>query len=155
MITYSYETIETICKKIRLDNSKVVFTNGCFDLIHLGHLEILKTAASYGRVIVGMNSDDSVRRLKGDSRPINNEHVRSTILDSLSFVNYVVVFDETIPKQLIKAVNPNIIIKGGGEYTKEQLYDMTSLMAQHPEIYQITKIPNLSTSKLIEKIKLL
>ena len=94
------------------NNDTVVFTNGCFDIIHRGHLEILKFCKSLGKVIVGLNSDDSVRRLKGPSRPINDQHDRAFHLLSLKYVDEVFVFHEDDPYNLIKRIKPDYIVKG-------------------------------------------
>jgi D-beta-D-heptose 7-phosphate kinase/D-beta-D-heptose 1-phosphate adenosyltransferase len=102
-------------------NEKVVFTNGCFDVFHAGHLDSLVGAKNLGdRLIVGLNSDNSVRRLKGDSRPINDERARARILEALSIVDCVVIFDEDTPEKLLSFLAPNVIAKGG-DYTAEQV----------------------------------
>jgi rfaE bifunctional protein nucleotidyltransferase chain/domain len=91
----------------------IVFTNGCFDVLHKGHLDLLKYCKSLGKVVVGLNSDDSVKRLKGSSRPVNNVKDRKYFLDSLVFVDEVIVFKEDTPYNLIKKIKPDIIVKGG------------------------------------------
>ena len=97
-----------------------VFTNGCFDIIHRGHIELLKYCRSLGSVvIVGLNSDKSVKRLKGISRPINPQDDRRQVLKALRYVDYVVIFDEDTPYNLIKAINPDIIVKGGDYATED------------------------------------
>jgi len=99
----------------------VVFTNGCFDIIHRAHIELLEYCASIGEyVVVGLNSDNSVRRLKGSARPINTEQDRKCILEACRYVNKVIIFSEDTPYELIKTVKPNIIVKGG-DYTKESV----------------------------------
>ena len=99
----------------------VVFTNGCFDVLHRGHLELLRFCKTIGdTVIVGLNSDASVKRLKGESRPINNEKDRKYFLESLKFVDEVIVFNEDTPYSLIKKLQPNLIVKGG-DYKKEEV----------------------------------
>jgi len=99
----------------------VVFTNGCFDIIHRAHIELLKYCASIGEhVIVGLNSDDSVRRLKGPTRPINTEQDRKLVLEACRYVDKVIVFSEDTPYELIKRIKPSIIVKGG-DYTKENV----------------------------------
>ena len=93
---------------------KKIFTNGCFDILHRGHVELLKYCKEIGdRVIVGINSDESIKRLKGESRPINNQNDRMFLLESLVYVDDVIVFEEDTPYDLIKSVNPDIIVKGG------------------------------------------
>jgi D-beta-D-heptose 7-phosphate kinase/D-beta-D-heptose 1-phosphate adenosyltransferase len=98
-----------------------IFTNGCFDLLHIGHIELLKYSKSLGDyLVVGINSDNSVKKLKGSSRPINNELTRKIILESIKYVDEVIVFDEDTPIEIIKKIQPNIIVKGG-DYKKENV----------------------------------
>ena len=99
---------------------KLIFTNGCFDVIHRGHISLLEYCSSLGEVVVGLNSDESVRRLKGDLRPYNKVEDRKAILEAIKFVSQVHVFHEDTPYELIKKVNPEIIIKGG-DYTADQV----------------------------------
>ena len=126
----------------------VVFTNGCFDILHLGHLKLLKHAASLGRrLVVGINSDASVRQLKGDSRPINNQATRQQALEQLDFVDQVIVFDQSTPYELIKQLQPAIIVKGG-DYTPEQVVGN--------DIAQVVIFPTIggySTTKIIQGIQ--
>jgi D-beta-D-heptose 7-phosphate kinase/D-beta-D-heptose 1-phosphate adenosyltransferase len=96
-----------------------VFTNGCFDVLHLGHIELLKYCSSFGDVIVGLNSDESIRRLKGPSRPFNSEDVRLEILKAIRYVSAVQVFHEDTPYNLIKSISPDLIVKGGDYKTDE------------------------------------
>lgn len=128
---------------------KVVFTNGCFDVLHAGHVTLLQECrkmAGAGRVIVGLNSDESVRKLKGEGRPINNVEFRKTVLSALRFVDEVVVFEEDTPLELIKKIRPDIIVKGG---------DYTSYSVVGKEFAgKVRIIPlfgGLSSSKVIEK----
>ncbi len=126
----SLNTVSRILKKLRSQGKRIVFTNGCFDIIHAGHIKYLSKAKSLGDVlVVGINSDASVRALKGKGRPVNNERDRSTILSSLFFVDYVVIFKDATPEKLIKRLSPDILVKGGdwkikdivgGEYVKER-----------------------------------
>jgi D-beta-D-heptose 7-phosphate kinase/D-beta-D-heptose 1-phosphate adenosyltransferase len=99
----------------------VIFTNGCFDIVHRGHLELLKYCRSLGnKVIVGLNSDISVKKIKGKRRPINNQNDRKFLLESLIYVDEVIIFEENTPYQLIKKIKPDIIVKGG-DYTVESV----------------------------------
>ncbi len=98
----------------------IVFTNGCFDVLHIGHIELLKYCATFGKVIVGLNSDESVRRLKGNSRPFNNQQDRKKLLESIKYVSSVQVFEEDTPYELIKSIKPDLIVKGG-DYKVEQV----------------------------------
>ena len=91
----------------------VIFTNGCFDILHLGHIELLKFCKDLGNVIVGLNSDASIRKIKGVSRPIFNQYERKTLLESIKFVDQVVIFDEETPYRLIQEIRPTFIVKGG------------------------------------------
>ena len=98
----------------------VIFTNGCFDVLHRGHVELLQFCKDLGEVVVGLNSDESVRRIKGESRPINNQEDREFLLRSLKFVDNVIIFDEDTPYGLIKRIKPDIIVKGG-DYKPEEV----------------------------------
>ena len=100
--------------------SKLIFTNGCFDLLHRGHISLLEYCSTLGEVVVGLNSDESVRRLKGNLRPVNNVDDRKAVLEAIKFVSRVHVFSEDTPYELIKKINPNIIVKGG-DYTVDQV----------------------------------
>lgn len=126
---------------------KTVFTNGCFDILHRGHLEYLKESGWWGnRLIVGLNSDDSVRRLKGSSRPINNQEDRKFALECLSFVDKVIIFDEDTPYELIKYIRPDIITKGGDyKPTEVSGFDLA-------DVKIIKFIPNYSTTDMIKRI---
>lgn len=125
-----------------------VFTNGCFDLLHEGHLEVLKYAKTLGgEVIVGLNSDESVRRLKGSSRPIQSQETRKSVLECLSCVDKVIIFDEDTPLNLIERLKPDIIVKGG-DYAADQV------VGSHiSEVVIVPTKTGYSTTKLVEKIK--
>tara|TARA_B100000287_G_scaffold420391_1_gene459709 strand:+ start:1791 stop:2204 length:414 start_codon:yes stop_codon:yes gene_type:complete len=105
---------------IIIKEKKKVFTNGVFDIVHRGHIELLKYCKSFGHVVVGLNSDASVRRLKGINRPIISENDRKFVLESCKYVDEVIIFNEDTPINLIKSINPDIIIKGG-DYKKEEV----------------------------------
>ena len=99
---------------------KKVFTNGCFDILHRGHIELLQFCSSYGKVIVGLNSDESVRRLKGSDRPVFSQKDRKFMLESCKYVSKVIIFDEDTPLNLIKKIKPDVLIKGG-DYKREEI----------------------------------
>lgn len=99
---------------------KKVFTNGCFDVLHRGHIELLQFCSSYGKVIVGLNSDESVRRLKGSDRPVFSQKDRKFMLESCKYVSKVIIFDEDTPLNLIKKIKPDVLIKGG-DYKREEI----------------------------------
>jgi len=131
------------------EGKKVVFTNGCFDLIHAGHIKLLERARKLGDVlIVGLNSDGSVRRLKGKGRPIVPQSDRARILDSIKYVDYVVIFKEDTPLKLIKELRPDVLVKGGDYKLKEIVgHDIV------PKVVRVKLLSNRSTTSLINKIK--
>lgn len=133
-------------------NKKVVFTNGCFDVLHLGHVTYLAEARTMGDLlVVGLNSDASVRRLKGPSRPINDEKARSLVLASLQCVDYVIIFDEDTPLELIEAVKPNMLVKGG-DYTIDTIVG-ASFVQQHGGIVRtIPLVEGYSTTDTVQKL---
>ena len=132
---------------------KVVFTNGCFDILHLGHIDYLEKARSMGdRLVVGLNSDHSVSKLKGPARPINKEHARSRMLAALSFVDGVTVFSEDTPKELIEYLLPNILVKGS-DYSVETIVGADTVLKHGGEVKTIDLVSGYSTSNIIEKIK--
>ena len=107
-------SLEKSCREIRLKDKKIVFTNGCFDILHPGHIHILSKAKSLGDIlVVGLNSDLSVKKLKGDKRPLVGEDDRSRVLLSLRFVDYVIIFNELTPLKVIKKIKPDYLVKGG------------------------------------------
>ena len=135
-------------------NQKIVFTNGCFDVLHLGHIKILSESKNLGdKLVVGLNTDESVKILKGKNRPVNNNQHRSMMLAALSFVDLIVFFEEENPYNLIKLVLPNIITKGG-DYKEKDVIGGDLILSKGGQINIIPLLPNLSSSKLIEKCKL-
>ncbi len=137
----------------RFQSKKIVFTNGCFDLLHLGHIDYLSKAKDLGNVlIIGVNTDNSVRRLKGAARPITDENSRSLIIASLQFVNAVVLFDEDTPYDLIKQVQPDVLVKGS-DYKPEDIVGFDIVKTKGGEIVTIDYLDGYSTSDLEKKIK--
>ena len=131
---------------------KVAFTNGCFDILHLGHLEILTKSKEFGdRLIVAVNSDESVRKLKGKERPINDFQTRSNMLASFSFVDYVVEFSDDTPKKLIQIIKPDFLIKGG-DYKKKDIVGNDIVSSYGGETIIIPLIDGLSSTNTINKI---
>lgn len=113
-IAYTTKEAENTLSMWRFKNDKIVFTNGCFDILHKGHIEYLAKAASLGtKLVIGLNTDASVKRLKGDSRPVNDENARALLLASLVFVDEVIFFDTDTPRDLINFVQPDVLVKGG------------------------------------------
>lgn len=137
----------------KADQQKVVFTNGCFDILHLGHVDYLEKARTFGdKLIVGLNSDDSVRRLKGDSRPINDLNARSRMLAALDFVDAVVVFEEDTPVTLIRSMLPDVLIKGD-DYTIENIVGADIVIQNGGSVETIALVKGYSTTALINKLK--
>jgi D-glycero-beta-D-manno-heptose 1-phosphate adenylyltransferase len=137
----------------RLFNKKIVFTNGCFDLIHRGHVDYLSKAADLGDIlIVGLNTDKSIQRIKGKNRPILDEYSRSLLLASFGFVDLVVLFDEDTPYELIKAVQPDFLVKGS-DYKAEDIVGHDIVEKKSGEVVTIDLVKGYSTTNIIEKLK--
>jgi len=152
MIT-TIEEIANIAQNLHDSNVKIVFTNGCFDLIHRGHVEYLSAAKKLGDVlIIGLNSDDSVRRLKGIDRPINYEQDRAIVLDNLKAVDYVSIFDEDTPYELIRIVQPDVLVKGG-DWAIEDIVGSDIVLERGGEVRSLKFIEGKSTTDIIEKIR--
>jgi rfaE bifunctional protein nucleotidyltransferase chain/domain len=136
----------------KFKDQKVIFTNGCFDIIHLGHVEYLAKAASLGeQLVIGLNSDASVKRLKGPARPVQNENTRAMVLASFSFVSKVIIFDEDTPYDLIKLVLPNILVKGG-DYEPDKIVGYDIVTSNGGEVITIDLVDGHSTTGIITKI---
>lgn len=134
-------------------SDSVVFTNGCFDVVHRGHVEYLEAARQLGsRLVVGLNSDDSVRRLKGPGRPLVGEADRARVLLGLRSVDIVTVFDEDTPRALIAALLPDVLVKGG-DYAPDQIVGREEVEAAGGEVVVIPFIEGYSTSALVERIQ--
>jgi len=141
------------CQALRATGRKIVFTNGCFDILHRGHLDLLAKAAGLGHaLIVGVNTDSSVRKLKGPDRPVNHEQDRAFQVASLLFVDAVCLFDEDTPLELIKALRPDVLVKGG-DYTIDRIVGADFISEQGGQVEIIPFVPGYSTSSLIGKIK--
>lgn len=140
-------------KQWHAEGKKIVFTNGCFDILHRGHLEVLTTSSGYGDVlVVGLNTDASVKRLKGPERPVNDQDFRSWMMASLEMVNAVTLFDEPTPLALIEALKPDVIVKGG-DYTPDQVVGATEVLARGGEVKIVPIVKGYSTTSLIEAIR--
>jgi rfaE bifunctional protein nucleotidyltransferase chain/domain len=146
------EQLRRACALWNFKEMKVIFTNGCFDILHLGHIEYLAKAANLGDVLViGINSDLSVHRIKGDSRPINDEHSRSMVIASLKFVTAVVLFDEETPYELIKTIQPDILVKGR-DYKIKEIVGHDIVLARGGKVKTIELTPGYSTTEIEQKI---
>ena len=151
---YDWSSIKTQVEIWKSENKKIVFTNGCFDILHLGHVEYLSKTKDIGDIlIVGMNSDKSPYfKTKGDNRPINNQMARTTILASLLFVDAVILFDEETPLNLIKLINPDILTKGKEGYTEENIVGYDIVKANGGKAITIDMVDGYSTTKIIGKL---
>ncbi len=150
-------TIDAILKQVnawRLVGKKIVFTNGVFDIVHQGHIASLTEAASYGDIlIIGLNADASVKRLKGPTRPINDENARAIVLASFLQTDAIILFEEDTPLEIIKAIMPDVLVKGG-DYTIEQIAGAKEVLANGGEVKIAAIIEGVSTTTIIEKMKL-
>ena len=152
-IAYTTKEAENTLSMWRFKNDKIVFTNGCFDILHKGHIEYLAKAASLGtKLVIGLNTDASVKRLKGDSRPVNDENARALLLASHVIVEEVIFFDTDTPRDLIKFVQPDVMLKGG-EYKSEDIVGYDIVKAKGGEVITINFIEGYSTTSMIEKMK--
>lgn len=137
----------------RLTNQKIAFTNGCFDILHAGHVISLAGAASFGnRLIVGVNSDASTRRLKGAGRPIQNQDDRALLLAAIHFVDAVIIFEEDTPEKLIQSISPDVLVKGG-DYKVAEIAGAQWVLDHGGKVELITYLDNSSSTNIIKKIR--
>lgn len=147
----SAKNLVGILSVLRSKGKKIVFTNGCFDIIHAGHVDYLSKARRLGDVlVVGLNSDSSVKKIKGKNRPINKESDRAKVLSSLYFVDYITSFNETTPENLIKKVRPDILVKGG-DWKIEDIVGSSFVRSCGGKIKRIPFLKGRSTTSIIEK----
>jgi len=145
----SLKRLKKIVKSLKQQGKKIVFTNGCFDIIHKGHIVLLKKAKKLGDIlIVGLNTDSSIKRIKGKDRPVNPQNVRAEILDSIKYVDYVVLFDEDTPYKLISELKPDIVVKGK-DYKLKEVVGWGIV----PKVVRVDLVEGFSTTGLIKKIK--
>lgn len=139
--------------KWRAEGQQIVFTNGCFDIVHLGHIDYLEKARHLGnRLILGLNTDASVSCIKGPLRPVVNEYARARLMAALEFVDAVTLFGEPTPLELIEAVKPDILVKGN-DYTVATIVGADFVISRGGRVETIALVPGYSTTKLIERIK--
>ncbi len=137
----------------RAEGQRIVFTNGCFDIVHLGHIDYLEKARALGdRLVLGLNTDASVSRIKGPLRPVVNEYARSRMMAAFEFVDLVTLFDEPTPKELIELIRPDILVKGD-DYTVATIVGADFVLANGGSVETIPLVKGYSTTSLIEKIK--
>jgi len=150
---YKLQELVAIVKGWKTTGKTVAFTNGCFDILHEGHIFSLSQAANEAdRLIIGVNSDASIKRLKGEERPINNEHSRALLLASLAIVDAVVIFEEDTPLELVSALIPDVIIKGG-DYTVEQIVGAKEVINNGGRVVINKIVDGFSTTSIIAKIR--
>jgi len=150
---YTLSDLKIQSDKWKENGDKVVFTNGCFDLVHRGHVEVLANTADLGdRLIIGLNSDSSIQELKGENRPIIDENSRAILLASLQFVDAIVLFSEETPRNLIETIVPNILAKGG-DYKVREIVGHEVVLENGGEVILVPFIVGFSTSNIVDKIK--
>ncbi|HBN05867.1 MAG TPA: D-glycero-beta-D-manno-heptose 1-phosphate adenylyltransferase [Bacteroidales bacterium] len=150
---FSIEDIKQEVSKWRDENKKIVFTNGCFDIIHRGHIDYLSKAKDLGdKLIIGLNTDLSVRNIKGNTRPIQDEQSRAIILAAMQFVDAIVLFSDSTPYSLIKGIQPDILVKGA-DYKKEDIVGYDIVSARGGNVITIEFLDGYSTSNIERKIK--
>ena len=146
-----FKTVESFLATNIVSNKKTVFTNGCFDILHVGHVRYLKQSKALGDLlIIGLNSDSSVKRLKGSNRPVNSESERAEVLLALASVDCVVLFDDDTPFHLIKNIKPKVLTKGG-DYKKKDIVGASMVEKNGGKVVLIPFVEGKSTSALIEK----
>ena len=155
-IESKFFSLNELLKRIdfwRLLGDKITFTNGCFDILHPGHIHLLSSCSRFGnRVIVGLNSDSSVKKLKGNSRPVNNQKSRACILASLLFVDAVIFFDDDTPEKLIQAIRPDVLVKGG-DWKKNKIAGGDFVESYGGKVRTVPYLNGFSTTEIISKAK--
>ncbi len=146
------ESLIEFLERERARGKKIVFTNGCFDLLHAGHAHYLKKAKEFGDIlVVGINSDSSVRRIKGDKRPIIKQEMRAYLVDSLKPVDYVVIFEEDTPERLIRSIKPHVLVKGG-DWNIENIVGADFVLSYGGRVERVEFFFDISTSMIVQKI---
>lgn len=148
----SRDALAAVCKQVKQAGRKVVFTNGCFDILHRGHVDYLKRAKALGDVlVVGVNADASVRRLKGPDRPVVDQEDRAAVLAALAAVDYVSLFEEDTPFELIRVIVPDVLVKGA-DWSVDAIVGKDVVEAAGGTVQALEFLPNYSSSKIIKKI---
>jgi rfaE bifunctional protein nucleotidyltransferase chain/domain len=148
-----FTDIESLCLKIRQGKKTIVTTNGCFDILHLGHIRYLQDASEFGDIfIVGINSQESVRRLKGEGRPVTSEIGRILVMAALGFIDYCVLFNEDTPVELLRKIKPDVHVKGG-DYSVNELIEREVVEKNGGKIVIIPLTKGFSTTSILEKMR--
>jgi len=154
-ISSKITTLNDFLKKLKIirpEGKRIVFTNGCFDILHIGHVRYLQRAKSEGDILViGLNSDRSVRIIKGAKRPVISEGQRAEVLASVAFVDYIILFDEPDPSGLIAAIAPDVLVKGA-DWAEEEIVGADGVKAAGGRVVRVPVVPDVSTSQIIEDI---
>lgn len=151
MNVLSMKDIKRACSDYKTKGLKLVFTNGCFDLLHKGHLDLLNESSKYGDIlIIGLNSDSSVKKLKGASRPVEDEMKRSQKLMALNYVDHVIIFKQLTPRKLISELKPDVLVKGG-DYDLNKIVGADEVVSNGGIVKIIPLTPGFSTTSIIEK----
>lgn len=149
------EELKKIVLRLKKQDKKVVFTNGCFDILHYGHIKYLQDAKGLAEVlVVGLNSDSSVKKIKGSARPINKQLDRARVLSALACVDYLTIFSEDTPLKLIKLIQPDVLVKGG-DWPTERIVGADFVKSRGGKVLAIPYIKGYSTTRLIEKVRAL
>ncbi len=145
---------QRLCNIWRMKGDRIVFTNGCFDILHRGHVEYLQEAAALGdRLVIGLNSDASVRRQnKGPERPLNDEQSRAKVLAALRLVDAVIIFDQDTPLELIQALGPDVLVKGG-DWSEDRIVGAELVKARGGAVHSLKLVDGFSTTALVDKIR--
>ena len=150
---FSLQELKQKCGQWKTFGKKIVFTNGVFDILHSGHLASLSAAAKEGdHLVIGLNSDSSVKRLKGEGRPLNDQQSRATVLAALMITDAITIFDEDTPLELIRSILPDVIVKGG-DYTVEQIAGAKEVLAAGGRVVINPILEGFSTTSLIDRMK--
>ncbi|MFO8088041.1 MAG: D-glycero-beta-D-manno-heptose 1-phosphate adenylyltransferase [Bacteroidales bacterium] len=147
------ESLPPVLARLRFRGMKIVFTNGCFDILHHGHIDYLSKAKDLGNILMlGLNTDSSIKQIKGNMRPVQDEESRKFVMASLHFVDYVIPFSEETPYNLIKTIQPDVLVKGA-DYKKEEIAGYDIVEDKSGKIVTVDLLEGYSTSSIIEKIK--
>jgi D-beta-D-heptose 7-phosphate kinase / D-beta-D-heptose 1-phosphate adenosyltransferase len=150
-VLFDWSMLDERLKEWRQQGARIGFTNGCFDLLHPGHIKVLTAARGLcDRLIVGLNSDASVRRLKGEGRPVQEAHARAEVLAALEAVDLVILFEQDTPLELLKRVRPKVLIKGG-DYRPDQVVGREQVEAHGGEVVLVDLVPGFSTTELVKR----
>jgi rfaE bifunctional protein nucleotidyltransferase chain/domain len=148
----SFSQIKILSQQYKNEGKTIVFTNGCFDLLHAGHVKYLNDAANFGDILIlGLNSDQSVRKIKGEKRPVIQQNQRSQVMAALECIDHVVLFDEPDPGKLIHTICPHILVKGA-DWAEKDIIGADVVIKHGGQVQRITLEPDISTTKIIERI---